>query len=236
MTTLAEAPPCATAYPVMADDDDAPLLFCPFCRECFEGEELCPDHELALVAFDRLPRTKEDDAPPGEHEVLAVYDLRFGRGILYAAAVLALVGFVLPMVETSSRSDSIVSTGIDVASRVAPNLFLIPALAFGLMSILYRRRTAKAMRGARVVVPALALLGAGSLAVTLYRIHQGAEQMSARLGAAVEVESLSGVWVMGISLAVALVGGVLFGRLPQGGEPYPQGSEAEGPGDIIVDE
>ncbi len=215
-------------------DDDAPLLFCPFCRECYEGEEVCPDHELPLVAFDKLPRTAEDNAPPGDNETLAVYDLRYGRGVLYGAAVLALVGFVLPLVQTSSAADAITSTGMDVASRVAPNLFLIPALAFGLMSILYRRRSPRTMRAARVVIPAMALLGAGSLGVTLHRIQNGADQLSVQLGTAVEIEPLAGVWVIALSLLLTVAGGFVFGRLPPVGDAYPHDSDTDGPGDIDV--
>ena len=36
----------------------APILFCPFCRESFEGEAVCPEHDLELVPIDRLPRSR----------------------------------------------------------------------------------------------------------------------------------------------------------------------------------
>jgi hypothetical protein len=191
--------------------DDRPLLFCPFCREVYEGETVCPDHELALVAFDALPKRLDVDDLPADDEPLPVVDPRFGRGLLFGAAVLGLIGFVLPMVTTSSPDDSIVSTGMGVASRVAPNLFVIPAISMGLFSILFRRRTLLAMRGARIVVPAMAGVGAASLAYTLFRIREGAVHLGAQLGVPVTVEPDLGVWVMASAMAIALVAGLRFG-------------------------
>ncbi len=212
---------------------DTPLLFCPFCRECFEGEELCPDHELALVPFDRLPKRLDVDYTPTDDEVLQMYDLRFGRGWLMGAAVLCLVGFVLPMVTTSSPEESIVSSGIAVASRVAPNLFVLPAIALGIVSILFRRRTLRAMRAARMVVPLMAGVGIFSLAYTLYRISQGAVQLGEALGTTVTTEPDVGVWVMALSMATALFAGLRLGvvRRKKG---LPHGAEPEGDTGIVV--
>ncbi|HVZ36050.1 MAG TPA: hypothetical protein VG963_26665, partial [Polyangiaceae bacterium] len=64
------------------------VLFCPFCRECFEDSSTCPEHELRLVPFDQLtpdPEAREDEgdaAPPtnAEEAHLAPFDPRFGRG------------------------------------------------------------------------------------------------------------------------------------------------------------
>ena len=89
------------------------------------------------------------------------------------------------------------------------------------------------MRAARIVIPAMALLGAGSLGVTLFRIRRGAEEMSAQLGTRIEIEPLTGVWVITLSLALTLVGGLLFGRLPARGESYPDDPDAHGPTEIV---
>ncbi len=215
--------------------DDAPLLFCPFCRECFEGEEVCPDHELVLVPWDRLPKRLDVDDTPSDDEALQMYDLRFGRGWLMGAAALSLVGFVLPMVTTSSTEDSIVSTGMEVASRVAPNLFVIPAIAMGIMSILFRRRTLRAMRGARLVVPAMAAVGIFSLAFTLYRIREGAVQLGEELGTTVTTEPDIGVWVMAFAMATALIAGLRLGAVRRKAG-LPHGAEPEGEDGIVVDE
>jgi hypothetical protein len=215
--------------------DEAPLLFCPFCRECFEGEEVCPDHELTLVPFERLPKRLDVDDTPGDEEALQMYDPRFGRGWLMGAALLSLVGFVLPMVTTSSAEDSIVSTGMEVASRVAPNLFVIPAIAMGIMSILFRRRTLQAMRGARLVVPAMAGVGVFSLAYTLYRIREGAVQLSEELGTTVTTEPEIGVWVMAFGMATALFAGLRLGAVRRKAG-LPHGAEPEGDSGIVVED
>ena len=71
MTHLAAAIPMSTGPSSDRAPGDAPegrggearpLLFCPFCRECFEGEAQCPEHELALVRFEDLPREEDPDA------------------------------------------------------------------------------------------------------------------------------------------------------------------------------
>jgi len=220
-----------------ADPGDAPLLFCPFCRECFEGEELCPDHELALVPFVELPKRLDVDDTPADDERLAMYDFRYGRGGLFGASLMGLVGFVLPMVTTASTEDTVVSTGMEVASRVAPNLFVIPAISLGIVSILFRRRTLRAMRGARVVVPAMASVGIFSLAYTLYRIREGAVQLSEQLGVSVSIEPDAGVWVMALAMAATVIFGFRMGGVKRDGDGLPHGAGPDdGGGGIVVDE
>ena len=48
------------------------VLFCPFCRESFEGETHCPEHELALVPFDRLEGATNSSTQPRDDERLDV--------------------------------------------------------------------------------------------------------------------------------------------------------------------
>jgi hypothetical protein len=215
---------------------DVPLLFCPFCRECYEGEEVCPDHELVLVAFDALPKRLDIDDLPSDDERLPMYDMRFGRGWLFASAVTGLVGFLLPMVTTATSQDAIVTTGMGVAARVAPNLYVIPAVSVGILSILYRRRTPRAMRGARIVIPALALVGLGSLAYTLYRIREGAAQMSESLQTTVSIEPEVGVWIMALAMAITLLGGLRLGKVARRNDELPHGAGPDGDGGIVMDD
>src|SRR4051812_41261443 len=83
--------------------DAAPILFCPFCRECFEGESRCPEHDLGLVPFDQLARTAEDLAAdiPREDEDVSVFDGRFGRGIVALGTALFFVSFGMTFVDIS---------------------------------------------------------------------------------------------------------------------------------------
>jgi hypothetical protein len=210
--------------------DDSPLLFCPFCRECFEGETTCPDHELRLVPFAELPSPRRE--VPREEAVLPVHDLRFGRAFLLVAAVLVFAGFALPMVTTIVDEPS-TATGFDVAMRVAPNLFAVPAVAAAFLSIFYRRRSLKSLRGARLAVPILALLGVTSLGWTLSSIYRGAGQQSAAWGIEVSVTPEIGVWLMGAGLLVALVAAFRLGAVPPSRE-LPHGSGPSGDDGVVV--
>jgi len=207
-----------------------PPLFCPFCRECFEGEAVCPDHELTLVSFEKLPRRGRSTV--GLDERVQVYDVRYGRGFLWGAALLLLFGLALPLV-TATLADTTSFSGFEVASRVAPSLWAVPCVSAALVSVLVRRRTLRQMLAARVAVPMLALLGATALGYTFWRIDRGAVQMSERMGEEVAVGLGPGVWVLGAGLLLALVGGLRLGSTPRGKAP-PRGGEPGEPADPIV--
>ncbi|MEM7139230.1 MAG: hypothetical protein AAF500_21845 [Myxococcota bacterium] len=72
------------------------ILFCPYCRESFEGIDECPEHRLWLVEIDQLP-PEDGRAPSG---VSFFVDPRFGRGPVLAGAALVLFGFALPFVRS----------------------------------------------------------------------------------------------------------------------------------------
>lgn len=64
------------------------LVACPFCREMFEQRErqACPVCGVALVSFEKLPRSQaalsEDGIPDEpEWEPLPITSVRRGRGI-----------------------------------------------------------------------------------------------------------------------------------------------------------
>jgi len=189
----------------------APPRFCPFCRECFEDTAVCPDHELPLVDFDALPRTS---TLPRDDERLPFYDPRFGRGLLWLASILTLVGFSLPLV-TTSAGQPLTSTGFEVASRVAPYLWAVPLVGAAWMSVLGRRRTPRGMRGARAAVPLLALLAGTSVYYAIHRIREGAAQAAAQTNQEVTVELEVGVWVIAAALLVGLAAGFRLGVLPR---------------------
>lgn len=180
-----------------------PPLFCPFCRECFEGRAVCPEHELVLVPFDRLPSPKQSLPPEGE--AVALHDLRFGRGWLLLAAILLLGGMALPLVTTTQGDRSITATGYELATGRALNLWIVPAVAAALINILMRRRTPAQMRGSRLAIPVLGLLMAGSLGYTLWRIHRVAELLD------MTVAVRWGVAVLGAGVAVTALAGLRLG-------------------------
>ncbi|MFW5877069.1 MAG: hypothetical protein ACOCXM_10055 [Myxococcota bacterium] len=180
-----------------------PPLFCPFCRECFEDHAVCPEHELVLVPFDRLPSPKHAEPPEGEP--VPLHDLRFGRGWLLLAAILLLGGMALPLVTTAEGARSTTATGYEIATDRALNLWIVPAVAAALINILMRRRTPAQMRGSRLAIPMLGLLMAGSLGYTLWRIHRVAELVE------MTVAVRWGVVVLGAGVAVTFIAGLRLG-------------------------
>jgi hypothetical protein len=183
-------------------------LFCPFCRECFEGEAVCPEHELPLVSFDRLPARRESDEPAADEPVEA-HDPRFGRLEVMLGAALLLLGPALPFISLRGEPVRMV-TGYELALHRALNLWSVPLVAMVLFSVLARRRTPAAMQGARLVIPLLALFAAGSTIYTLTRVLRGAEQLPGPAGAAtVTVEW--GVYVAAAGVLLTLAGGARFG-------------------------
>jgi fumarate reductase subunit D len=143
------------------------VLFCPFCRESFEGQNTCPEHELALVPLTRLeasatpdPEHDDDpDGPPPELRALGLFDPRQGRGGVALGALCQLAAFPLPL----ARMDKPVAT-YELAHAI-PSLWTLSLIAFTVFYALARRRTPHGMRSLRVVVPAM---GAVALACLLW--------------------------------------------------------------------
>lgn len=197
---------------------DAAPLFCPFCGECFEGETRCPSHDLPLVPFETLQRMRGQPVPDDE-EPVAPYDPRFGRGWIWAGAALVVVGFFLPLVTSTQGARVTTATGLDAASRVALNLWLLPLVALSWTTTVARRRTPVQMRAARVAVAALCLGAAASLGYSLWRIYRGAERIARTYGLTVEIDLEIGVYVMAAGIALAFVGSLRLGALPKPSPP-----------------
>ncbi len=184
------------------------LLFCPFCRDCFEDTERCPDHDLALVPFEELPvpeREQADDAP------VPILDPKRGRAELLVAALGLLGGFVAPLVEVSAMTASGATrvqsfTALAAAAERAPNLWAIPVAGALFASLVARRRTPIQMRGARLACLMVALTPIVSIVYSVRRMMTAA---SMERGVTVEVEW--GAYVVVIAAIVALVGSIRFG-------------------------
>ncbi len=156
---------------------------------------------------------------PGDDEEVAFYDLRFGRGLVFAAAALMVLGFFLPVLASHFGSEVRVATGFDAASTVAMNLWVLPLVAITMVSIVTRRRTPAAMRGVRLAIPALGVMGGTSLAYTIWRVSEGAERIMQMYGQEVEVELRFGIWVAAAGVLLALVGGLRLGSMPKAKPP-----------------
>lgn len=181
-----------------------PVLFCPFCRECFEGERTCPDHGLPLVPFDKLPSLRR---LPAWDEPLALWDGRFGRGLGAAGALAALVAFVSPLATGARGEQQWSYTVAAAAAGPAPNLWVVPFTAVVFAWVLLRRRTRKDLRAVSTAAMLLSLMPVLSLVYSLRNMFRGAAEMGLTLHPA------AGAWLIGLSSALLLVGSVCMARL-----------------------
>lgn len=175
----------------------AEILFCPYCRDAFEGRTDCPEHELALVPIDRLPRANRST-----HRAAFFADPRFGRGPVLLGAALTVVGFFLPFVRTSTLEASALQVAIDGAL----NLWLTPLAALATFAVLWVRRERESMWSARLAVLGLAVAGILPILYTARRITLMAGTSRT------EVEWLAGGLVMVVGLVVVGLGSTRFGR------------------------
>lgn len=214
--SLSTAPAAPLSMPKPPDTDSRPLLFCPFCRECFEGETLCPEHELALVPFDQLPRDPDVDAGdlPAHDQPVSLLDPRFGRGFVMAGVVVSAVGFLMPVLSLDGGAQSRVWSGFEAATTRAPNLWTVPFVAAMFVWVLARRRTPIAMMGARLAGMVFAIAPLLSLAYTVLKVRQGAAQIAERTYRSMEVGVEYGVWVIAAGAVLMLIGSVRLGVLP----------------------
>jgi hypothetical protein len=190
------------------------VLFCPFCRESFEGEVVCPEHEMPLVPFDRLPRS-ELDAHDGEGEAseladdtpLGAFDPRVGRAWVGAGAIANLLALALVFAYRKDSGQGLLT--YELATR-SPSLWTLLLVSFTLLFVLKRRRTPRALRSLRVLVPALACVSPMTVAWVLYRLREGLVSRSPPVGD-------PGVAVALVLIGAALVffGGMRLGVLPR---------------------
>jgi hypothetical protein len=220
---MAETTPASAtdAMSTGSESGELRLLFCPFCRECYEGETHCPEHELELVEFAALPRQAHERAVDWD-EPVAAWDLRFGRLEIVLGVVAALVGFfVLPMAVGRFDDEPVSWTALQIATSRAPNLWTVPFVAALFAVFLYRRRTPLQMRGSRLAGIVLSLMPGASLAYSLWNVQRGV----ARSHGAIALDWGAGVWVMAAASVFLLVGSVRFGAvdldasLPHGASP-----------------
>jgi hypothetical protein len=187
------------------------VLFCPFCGDGFEGQTLCPDHELALVPWQQLPNAKRADPPEVD---LAGHSLRLGRGWLALSSLLLFVAFAALPLGRVSGAASMGGSMLTLALHGAHKLWLVPAASATLIALLYRRRSPRSMRAARlaalftVLVAPLSVLWAWS--GTLAAIALLAE----RTGQALQPAFASGGYLVLLATIPGVIGALRLGGLP----------------------
>lgn len=184
------------------------VLFCPFCRESFEGLSVCPDHDLALVPFQKLPpdpTLRRDDAP-ADDAPLDTLDLRFGRGFVALGAVLNGVSLGAEFVRFPG--ERALST-LALASSV-PALWTPAMVSVTLLFVLRRAKTLRGLRALRILVPALACLSPITLIWEIMRIRSGAALWVAQIRSSQATPGLALYLVLAASVLIAY-GGVRLG-------------------------
>ncbi|MCA9603526.1 MAG: hypothetical protein R3A78_10725 [Polyangiales bacterium] len=176
--------------------------FCPFCRECFEDTDLCPDHELPLVAFGDLPRPAH---VPDDDDALPPLPFGQGRTAAFVGACVLLVASVLPAAHLDGREPFSL---IGAAAARVPNLWLVPCTAMATLVVLFRFRTRRRLRSARIAVVAMALFAAASLSLSAYRMIGSARVERLDLHADV------GVFLAVFGVLVLGYGALTLGRAP----------------------
>jgi hypothetical protein len=148
------------------------LIACPFCHELFaRGEaQVCPACGLALTDLAKLPMSHdamaEDDfgIPMQPHlEPLSWFEVRRGRGILLAGAVLGLIAFYAPWVNMTSPEIHLLS-GADLAKR-SGWIWGAAVAWFVLFPMTLTRRSIDQMRGARVAAAFLSAVPAVTVSI-----------------------------------------------------------------------
>lgn len=186
----------------------APLLFCPFCREPFEGEQRCPDHDLVLVPFSQLPsvrRTELDDDVP-----VAPIEWRFGRAELMLASICLFGGFASTFVTLNASGREQPFTAFTAALAQAPNLWAVPFAAALLASFVLRRRTPIDMRRVKLAGALVALAPLVSIVYSALRIQRSVAMLN-ESGEVASVEFGAGAVIMLVGVLFALVGSARFG-------------------------
>ncbi|MCB9591932.1 MAG: hypothetical protein H6719_04295 [Sandaracinaceae bacterium] len=213
------------------ESNDARLLFCPFCRECYEGESVCPVHELSLVDFADLPKQAHERDLPGWEDDVDPWDVRFGRGWLALGAFFVLFGFFAPFASATVEDQVVTWSGLDLASGPARNMWTVPFVVALFVWLLLRRRSIVKMRGARLVAFLLAFAPGFSTVYSMVHMWRGIEMLH---GGAL-LEWGFGIPVMAVGMVLLLIGSVRFGAVPSDGLPHGAGPEEAGP-TIEVDE
>jgi hypothetical protein len=175
------------------------VLFCPFCRESFEGSRVCPDHDLPLVPFHKLPpdASLAERSEPSDETPLETFEPRYGRGYVAAGAGLNAVALGAEFVRFPAGRG--LST-LALASSI-PALWTLGLVSFTLFFLLRRAKTLRALRGLRVLVPALAAVSPATLLWELVRIRSGAALWVAHVRSSQAVAS----WALYLCLAASLL-------------------------------
>lgn len=173
------------------------LRFCPFCREPFEGLEECPDHGVRLISWAELDRRERERLPDLDAR-LSPLDLRFGRGLVLAGAVLVLLGLGLPWVAFGPEPEDSIR-GFALWQLHDDYLFVVPAAAALGVATAFLRRTRRQLMAARYAIVGAQLVAAIAVG---YALREALAASGVRIGAVIAA----------VGLLISGVGALRFGR------------------------
>jgi hypothetical protein len=187
------------------------VLFCPFCRESFEGETACPEHELTLVPWNDLPRPARDDDEP-----LAFWSPALGRGLLGAGAAGTLLAFsALPLASTEGAL-RMGGSMLKLALLGSPKLWLVVMGPLALLAILYRRRTPFELRRARLAALFAALVAPAAAYWAYDAARVATAQLAVREGSAIHLRVDLGGYAIAVCAVLCAAGALrLGGKAPR---------------------
>jgi hypothetical protein len=179
------------------------VLFCPFCREPFEGTTECPDHGVALVPLGTLAEL-DSRKLPAESAKLALHDLRFGRGIVLVGALLTWLALFLPAVVDHFHDDAS-TTGFALWQLRADYLTVVPGAALLAVFAAMSRGTRAQLRRVRLAIGIALGLAVAALGLAAFHILRYADE-SIAAGDVGGLEAGSGAYVALLGLGILALG------------------------------
>jgi hypothetical protein len=181
------------------------MRFCPFCREAFDDVSRCPVHDVELVSLRELGALAA--AQGSEERDGSLWSPQRGRAQVAIGALLTLIAFFCPFGSLTGEL-AVTNTLFTLARGRSLRLWLVPAAALALLSVLYRRRSGVALRGARVAAVFLSLVPSAVVFYTWLGARRAAQLLAA---GQVEFVLGSGAYLVWIAGALTLWGSAKLG-------------------------
>ena len=184
------------------------VLFCPFCRDAFEGTFQCPEHGLRLLPFQELPKAQRSVTPDAQ---LPLWEWHHGRGLVLLGALLTSLAFFLPLAALSGDVQAH-STLLELACGRSKTLWLVPAAGCAQVALLVRWRSLRGLASVRLAVLWLALLAPSVVMLTWSGASDAAQIMNREARGGVVLTPGAGVWTATLGAILSLWGGLRLGR------------------------
>lgn len=170
-----------------------PTLFCPFCRESFDGERVCPAHALELVPLHRL-----GSGLPRE----GFFDAGVARPLALVGALCTTWAMAAPLVVWASHDAS----AFRVALEMAPQLWAAVTASWLQCALILRATERQRLRSLWPALVGLPLVAALFMAHALWRLLRLADAQQVQMGVG------WGAWLLLAGLGFGLLAGIRAAR------------------------